>query len=193
MATPNLNGRMNNEIRDATTRALVRQCGSAPRRVLDVGCSYGTLADVLSPDGLECYVGIDLSDFVVEQARRAWADRPVDARFLATDLRAYEPDPDGLPFDAIVFNEVLYYLEVDEAVEEVRRAMAWLAPDGIVCVNMKDDPKCHAIYDGLSEAFRWCYGTIYQQRPDGPRYTLTISRTSPAYLAGVLRPREEAA
>ncbi len=71
--------------------------------ILDVGCGDGVLYQRFRPIGCERDVGIDMSDVAVSMA--AEGARP-EAEFVAGDAAVYQPES---TFDAIVFNEVLYY------------------------------------------------------------------------------------
>jgi len=186
-----------NAIRDRATAALLRHCGPTPRRVLDVGCALGRLADALVPDGVQTYVGVDLSEQAITLAKTEHAHllttARVDLRFVAGPLQDFVPEP-GERFDAIVFNEVLYYLHVDEAVAECRRAAAWLNDGGVLCVSMKHDPKSAAIFGRLRRQFGWIHGAVFQLRGAGPRYAVVKNRQTPASLIGVFAaaPRQAA-
>jgi SAM-dependent methyltransferase len=185
LAAPNLNGRVSNALRHATTAELIRLCRPGAEAVLDVGCGDCGLGRRLAGGGLARYVGVDLSDFAVDTARREpW---PCPADFHAADLRAFTS---GASFDVVVFNEVLKYLDVHEARTEVGRYGAWLNPGGVIVVTLTDDPKCRAIFRELSRFFAWVHGSVFQARPDGPRFRVTRSRATPAYLVGVFRPGE---
>lgn len=190
MSEPNLNGRMSNAVRDTTSVLLMRNCGGKPRRVLDIGCGFADLAHLLIPDGLEYYEGVDLSSYVIDRNKRLsedWAaDTPCRFSFRTADLRAYAPDTER-QFDVVVFNEVLKYLDVDEAIGELERYCQWLAHDGVICVNLTDDPKCRFIFKQAARHLDWVYGVVYQQRPEGPKYKLTFNRATPAYLTGLFR------
>ena len=85
----------------------------APRRVLEVGCGRGELAERLVNAGLEV-VACDQSERMVELTRA----RGVDARVAdVQDL----PFPDGA-FDVAVANFMLYHVpDVDRALAELRR------------------------------------------------------------------------
>ena len=192
MSTPNVNGRISNALRDMTSAVLIKSCGPTPTSVLDLGCGFGTLAGALADDGLRRYVGVDLSDYVVDRANRESAAWPLakhcDVSFRQSDLREFTAEADDT-FDVIVFNEVLKYVDAVEAVEQVMRYQRWLAVNGVFCVNITDDPKCHAIFRALNRRLQWVYGTVYQQRPEGPKFRVTPSRATPAYLTGLFRPR----
>ena len=191
MAEPNLNGRVCNALRDATTAELIRICGPTPRAVLDIGCGYCDLAEALAGDRLRRYVGVDLSTYVIERAQReqrSWAAASkTSLDFRVADLRSFTADE---VFNVIVFNEVLKYVEVDEALSQLERYRQWLSPDGVFCVTLTDDPKCRAIFKKVRCGFEWVYGSVYQARPDGPKFQLTPNRATPAYISGIFRPRE---
>lgn len=192
MSTPNVNGRISNALRDMTSAVLIRQCGPTPRAVLDLGCGFGTLAGALADNGLRRYVGVDLSDYVIDRASRESAASPLakqcDLTFRHSDLREFTAETDDV-FDVIVFSEVLQYVDVPEAVEQVMRYRQWLAADGMFCVNITDDPKSHAIFRALNKRLEWVYGTLYQQHPNGPKFRVTPNRATPAYLTGLFRAR----
>ena len=169
---------------------MLQFIGPRPRRVLEIGCAFGDLADALDPGELETYLGVDLSDRTIGEAQRRQASTTSVAhrRFEAADLRAFSPGADER-FDAIVFNEVLYYLPVDEAVRQVHRYGRWLAPGGAFCVSMKKQPKSEAIGALLRQRFDWVYGTLLQQQPDGPTYRVRRDPARPAYLVALMRPK----
>jgi SAM-dependent methyltransferase len=111
--------------------------------VLDVGCGEGLLRRHLAPFGYSRYVGVDLSETAVERLR---AESAPGAEAVLADAAAYEPD--GL-FDAIVFNECLYYF--DDPLAVVRRYLAHLAPDGVVVASMFRSRRTQAIGRLLAE------------------------------------------
>jgi SAM-dependent methyltransferase len=182
-------GRVGNELRHQAIAVMLRLGGPTPRRVLELGCTFGDLADALEPCGLETYLGVDLSDRVTEEARHraGRADRAASRRFVAADPRAFEPDI-GERFDVIALNEVLYYRPVDDAVRQVQRYGRWLAPGGVLCVSMKRQPKSEAITALLRRRLNWVHGTLLQQQPEAPAHRVRRDRARPAYLIGLMRP-----
>lgn len=191
MSTPNLNGRISNAMRDQTSVVLLRMCGASTDSVLDVGCGFGDLAQALNNDGIKRYVGVDLSDYVIERSNSECANWPVakhcNLSFHQADLREFTP-PDNEQFDVIVFNEVLKYVTVKEAVGQLKRYQRWLSPNGMFCVNITNDPKHRATFRALDDNFKWVYGMIYQQRPSGPRFRLTHNNATPPYQVGLFKP-----
>jgi 2-polyprenyl-3-methyl-5-hydroxy-6-metoxy-1,4-benzoquinol methylase len=105
------------------------RCSITSGIVLDVGCGEGVLFDYLHPKCVRQYFGIDWSPTAVANAAR----RSPRISVACHDFETYEP-PRGLVFDAIVFNEVLYYAE--SPVQLVDRYSAFLSPRGVFVISM---------------------------------------------------------
>jgi 2-polyprenyl-3-methyl-5-hydroxy-6-metoxy-1,4-benzoquinol methylase len=73
-------------------------------RVLDVGCGEGTLVDFLTGAQREKYVGIDISAEALKKGKRK--RKGIDFRRIPAE--SFQADQ---KFDAIVFNEILYYVD----------------------------------------------------------------------------------
>jgi 2-polyprenyl-3-methyl-5-hydroxy-6-metoxy-1,4-benzoquinol methylase len=86
--------------------------------ILDVGCGEGALAKRLAAGDYRRYVGVDLSAAAIENAARSAAP---NTSWIAADAQSYAPTE---RFDAIVFNEVVYFF-ADPAgtVERYARAL----------------------------------------------------------------------
>jgi 2-polyprenyl-3-methyl-5-hydroxy-6-metoxy-1,4-benzoquinol methylase len=112
--------------------------------VLDVGCGDGILRAHLHPDSFSRYVGIDFPEAVGRAVKR------IDERtsFAAADMRAYETTE---RFDAIVFNESLYYVE--DPIGALNRFAGFLAPGGILLVSMHRKPKSEKIWADIAARF----------------------------------------
>lgn len=136
--------------------------------ILDVGCGDGILRTHLHADAFSRYVGIDFPEAVGRAAARA------DARtaFAASDMREFVAAD---RFDAIVFNESLYY--VDGPVAELTRYAGFLAPGGIFVVSMHRKPKSEAIWADVAAHFDML-----------DRVTIG-NRAGVEWIAGVFRPR----
>jgi 2-polyprenyl-3-methyl-5-hydroxy-6-metoxy-1,4-benzoquinol methylase len=80
--------------------------------ILDVGCGEGVLAERLPRGDYRRYVGVDLSAAAIEQAGRSLAP---SASWIAADAQTYAPTE---RFDAIVFNEVVYFFSDPAATVE---------------------------------------------------------------------------
>jgi SAM-dependent methyltransferase len=155
----------------------------APQRpaVLDVGCGAGTLVRSLS--SYSKYIGTDISPFAIETGKAELADYP-NVELLAADIRAFTP-PDAV--DAVVLNEVLYYLNSNEALQQVARYSRFLSKDGIVFIAMKHDPKSATIFSLLKTRFNWVDGMLWQRKAFSADYSVRINREQPAFLLGVFK------
>jgi len=175
--------------RNAIVRILIHRFAPETRSVLDLGCASGALLKSLSLDDIHLYVGVDISNYAIEQATTNYnsSDKQIpSANFYASDLCKFHPEPIFL-FDMIVFNEVLFYLKVEEAVEQVERYAKFLSPKGMLCISMKKDPKSRAIYRRISKKFKWVHGMLYQEQPDGAKCHISINAKYPAILVGLFR------
>ncbi len=86
--------------------------------ILDVGCGEGVLAKRLPRSDYRRYVGVDLSAAAIEKAAGLNA---TNASWIAADAQTYAPTD---RFDAIVFNEVVYFFSNPAAtVERYARAL----------------------------------------------------------------------
>ena len=94
--------------------------------VLDVGCGQGILARDIEPF-VGRYLGIDRDEPSIGAARQIGLG---NAEFEIADAQHFSPS--GM-FDAIVFNESLYYLKDPLAI--LRRYSRTLMPDGVLIVS----------------------------------------------------------
>ena len=78
--------------------------------VLDVGCGEGILFSRYRPYGYARYVGIDISAAALAKLLPAQDD---STTFICADAESYMP---GDIFDAVIFNETLYYFDAPLAV-----------------------------------------------------------------------------
>jgi len=97
--------------------------------VLDVGCGTGILSDLLNRESFR-YEGIDVSEHAIDIAQRLRNQR--NASFKCTRLEDYSAETQ---FEAIVFNEVLYYLDVSEA---INRSAKLLSETGLILISVYD-------------------------------------------------------
>lgn len=115
----------------------VAECG--PRRLLEVGCGMGELAERVAVELGAEVIAIDVSPRMVEIARA----RGVDARL--GDAQAL-PFADG-EFDCVVANWVLYHLpDLDRGVAELARV---LAPDGRLVAATLGDGHMRELWEWL--------------------------------------------
>jgi len=181
--SPYLGGTLGIDLRNSATLQIVRRVTPQAASLLDVGCCGGALGADCSASGLARYVGVDVSAFAVGKA---------DARlgeFHVADMRSFDPVPRG-PFDVIVFNEVLYYVDVDEAAAQLHRYAKALARGGVLVVGMKDDPKSGAILARVVREFRWETAVLLQEQRAPGGFSVRTNRERPAYLVCAVRPLE---
>lgn len=93
--------------------------------VLDVGCSDGILQERITYGR---YTGIDLFAESVARASKKADER---TRFIQADAATYVPDE---TFDAIIWNECLYYLA--NPIDVITRYRSYLRPKGVMIVSM---------------------------------------------------------
>jgi 2-polyprenyl-3-methyl-5-hydroxy-6-metoxy-1,4-benzoquinol methylase len=150
-------------------------CGCCQRttrrpRVLEIGCGEGMLADQLTPERFEQFVGVDIAAPAVE---RALARSLPNSCFIAADAAEFAP---SMSFDVIVFNEVLEYFT--NPAQLVRRYEKWLLPGGEFVVSQyraDDDARTRKIWRGLHRR----YTTRLRTRVTTANLTWTIEAFAP--------------
>jgi 2-polyprenyl-3-methyl-5-hydroxy-6-metoxy-1,4-benzoquinol methylase len=180
------------DVRNSIVASLVRAFAPQARTVLDLGCGGGLLAAELARNGMTRYVGVDISRVTTDYARKHIPSRignpQVSLEFAASDLTQFEPEDDASRFDLIVFNEVLYYLPVPVAAEQVRRYRQWLAPAGLFGISMYNGAKSKAIFHRLLQWCEWTTGFVYKEC-DRPSYGFAPTDPYPSWLVTLLNPR----
>lgn len=113
--------------RYAVVRDAVERFAGEAGEILDVGCAQGILQCGLHYGR---YTGIDLAPETIARAGDRADER---TRFLVADAASYTPER---AYDAIVFNECLYYLR--DPVGVAHRYVRHLTPGGVIVVSMFD-------------------------------------------------------
>lgn len=111
--------------------------------VLDVGCGEGLLCDHIG-DACGSYRGIDFAEPVRLAARRTNAT----TTFEVADMHEFTT---GARFDAIIFDESLYYYQ--DQVAGLQRFAAMLSPGGLLLVSMHVTPRTAAVWARIAEEF----------------------------------------
>jgi SAM-dependent methyltransferase len=93
--------------------------------VLDVGCSEGLLQERIAYGQ---YLGIDVFPQAIARAGLKANER---TRFMHADAASFAPDE---LFDAIIWNECLYYLR--DPIGVIQRYRQYLRPRGVMIVSM---------------------------------------------------------
>ena len=114
-------------------------------RILDVGCGEGVLHDYLTPAAQQAYTGLDISEAAISLARRQHSS----GKFIVTNSSEFETNE---RFDAIVFNECLYYF--DDPASEMARYATMLNDNGIIVVSAYASPRTHRFWSRLQKQFR---------------------------------------
>jgi SAM-dependent methyltransferase len=96
--------------------------------LLDVGCGEGILLETLGSADYAKFVGVDLSHTAIGRAQKKQHARSV---FVQGDARYFVPED---VFDAVIFNEVLYYF--DDPLAVAQRYCAWLKRDGLLITSL---------------------------------------------------------
>ncbi|MDQ3778421.1 MAG: class I SAM-dependent methyltransferase [Actinomycetota bacterium] len=114
------------------------------RRILDVGCGTGLLRRRLGRLPFERYVGADPSSAAIDRARSLEDEQ-------TTFVVAERAEPGLGPFDAIVCNEMLYY--VDDPNEFLEYATSILERGGHVVSSIWRHPRDVVLHKALDRHF----------------------------------------
>jgi SAM-dependent methyltransferase len=101
------------------------------RHVLDLGCGAGQLARHLAERGAAEVVGVDISEQMLDVARREWAHPRVTYRHQAIERLALPPGR----LDLVVSSLALHYVE--DYAGLIRRVAGWLKPGGILVYSIE--------------------------------------------------------
>lgn len=106
-----------------------------PRRVLDLACGTGNVAEILGRLGYEV-VGVDISEPMIAEARRKAAQRGLPIAYHIQD--AAELNLPGPPFDLCLslFDSLNYIIEPFRLSRAIERVHAHLRPDGLFIFDL---------------------------------------------------------
>jgi SAM-dependent methyltransferase len=119
----------------------------AGRRALDLGCGAGQLAHHLAACGAADVVGVDVSERMLELARRQWAHPRV--RYQRAAIEGVQFSPAG--FDLVVSVLALHYVEDYRGV--IARIARWLTPGGVLVYSIE-----HPLYTARLPGDGWVRG-----------------------------------
>ncbi|GAA4417364.1 hypothetical protein GCM10023187_49690 [Nibrella viscosa] len=114
--------------------------------ILEIGCGEGLLQQRLQEQNYGRYVGMDIADKAIEQAKAA-ADPK--CTYLVGDMDKYEPEG---TFDMIIFNEVIYYSK--HPLKTLQRLATYLKPEGLLIVTINDHKHSAELWDSIKGGFR---------------------------------------
>ena len=104
---------------------------SKARTLLDVGCGRGLLRKFIPKGALASYTGIDISQVAIDGI----TDRQPHERFICARVEHWQNDHN---YEAIILNEILYYLE--DPCEVLDLMHAWLQPAGVLIISIYRHP-----------------------------------------------------
>lgn len=111
--------------------------------VLDVGCGEGLLREQLG-DACGRYLGIDFE----EPVRLATSRANEGTQFAVADMHEFTT---AEKFDAIIFDESLYYYQ--DQVAGLRRYAGMLAPGGVLLVSMHRTARTADVWTRIASEF----------------------------------------
>ncbi|MGN6030282.1 MAG: class I SAM-dependent methyltransferase [Thermomicrobiales bacterium] len=112
-----------------------------PLRILDLGSSYGTTPFVMAQAGHHV-TGVELSERITFTDRLDRTALTGDLRFVQADFYAFEPDA-GMRFDVVTYwNGFGIGSDADQRRLLRRMAERWLAPEGIVLLDVFNPVRC---------------------------------------------------
>jgi len=109
-------------------RLLLEQLEAHPKRLLDVCCGTGNVAERLTDHGF-IVAGIDLSPTMIEEARRKATEQSWDIRYEAADAAEFDL---GETFDGAYsfFDSLNYITDLGHLQRALNRVAAHLTPGG---------------------------------------------------------------
>jgi len=114
--------------------------------ILDVGCGEGILFERMAADSYSSYRGIDISENAISIANRKKNEKAHFSRIPCQDYRTEEK------FDAIVFNEVLYFIE--HPLQVLKHFEQFRKQDGILIVSMFCTPMTHVLWGEFDSSYK---------------------------------------
>jgi predicted TPR repeat methyltransferase len=132
--------------RFSVVAGYVRFLKPARPALLEIGCGTGLFQQRLRPGDYGRFVGVDVSDTAIEQAR---AEAIETCTYAVADMDKFTPDGS---FDLLIFNEVLYYSR--QPLQTLQRLATHLNPDGLLIVTVNDHKHSDALWAELLTGFR---------------------------------------
>lgn len=189
-ASSYLGGTLSNDVRNAITLQLLRHLAPHASSLLDLGCAAGTLGLTLDKT-YRAYWGVDISEVAINKAQVDFAasdsKRFDECVLLATQLHTLKL---SRKFDVIVFNEVLYYLKLEDIERVMDSLRSGLAPGGIVVVSLKDHGQCRPIQEVLYRYLTPMNSILFQEMSGRSKWSVRYNAECPAYLVQAFKAKE---
>jgi SAM-dependent methyltransferase len=123
------------------------------RRVLDLGCGAGQLAQHLAAQGAAEVIGVDISERMLELARTHWAHPHVSYLRTPIERATFAPGRFDLVLSILAFHYIADYRTA------ISRVAEWMAPGGMLVYSMEHPVFTARLpYDGWvreTESTRW--------------------------------------
>jgi SAM-dependent methyltransferase len=118
-------------------------------RILDLGCGPGSAGRHLDPAMYRSYVGVDISQIAIDDARRR--NKSSKNTYAQADILRYRPEGS---FEVILLGDSLYYVPQGEVLRMLRRYAESLEPtNGVFIVKMHDMPRYGPFFQLVRENF----------------------------------------
>ena len=123
-------------------------------RVLDVGCGEGVFQEQLR-GAAGAYLGVDFEE-PVKKAQHKVTDT---TRFVVGDMNEFTTTEQ---FDAVVFNESIYYLH--DLMAGLQRYERFLAPDGVLLISMHGKERNDTLWEQIDARYTVLDAVTMQNR-----------------------------
>jgi len=121
--------------------------------ILDLGCGSGSTGNELDIRTYQSYVGVDISDVAIGQARTRTAEngRAEKNRYFQSDIFSYAPDQ---LYDVILFRDSIYYIPTVKITTMLERYSKYLKESGVFVVRMwSASGKYKCIVETIEQSF----------------------------------------
>lgn len=103
---------------------------ATPKRILDLACGTGNVSEILAEEGYEV-VGVDLSEGMIDQARRKARKRSLPVEYHVQDAARLELPGPAFDLCISLFDSLNYILDPDALASAISRVFAHLQPGGL--------------------------------------------------------------